>query len=73
MADGDIDTARRARTIGVVIAMTMIFWMGVQLFGAAVGLPPRLAFVADAAALVVFAWALVETFRIWQKRRDRRK
>ncbi len=70
MAEEDLATARRARTVGVVIAMTMILWMAAQLFGASLGLPPRLVFVADAAALVVFAWALVATFRIWQKRRD---
>lgn len=73
MSDDEFQTARQARTIGIVIAMTMILWMGAQLFGASLGLPPRLVFVFDAAALVVFAWALVATFRIWQKRRDRRK
>ncbi len=73
MSDGDLDTARSARNVGVVMALTMIAWMGAQLFGASLGLPPRLVFVVDAAALVVFAWALVATFRIWQKRRDGRK
>lgn len=73
MADDDLATARRARNVGVVMAMTMILWMGAQLFGASFGLPPRLVFVVDAAALVIFVWALVATFRIWQKRRDERR
>ncbi len=73
MAEENLETARRARNVGVVMAMTMILWMGAQLFGASLGLPPRLVFVADAAALVVFACALVATFRIWQKRRDERR
>ncbi|CAM4051396.1 DUF5337 domain-containing protein [Palleronia rufa] len=69
----DLETAKRARNVGVVIALTMIGWMGAQLFGASLGLPPRLVFVFDAIALLVFVWALAATFRIWQKRRDERK
>ncbi len=65
--------AKRARNVGLVMAFTMILWMGAQLLGSAAGLPPRLAFVLDAAALVVFLWALIATFRIWQKRRDERR
>ena len=69
----DLETAKQARNVGVVIALTMISWMGAQLFGASLGLPPRLVFVFDAIALLVFVWALAATFRIWQKRRDERK
>jgi len=69
----DLETAKQARNVGVVIALTMIGWMGAQLFGASLGLPPRLVFVFDAIALLVFVWALAATFRIWQKRRDERK
>ena len=69
----DIESARRARTIGVVLAFTMILWMGVQLLGASLGFPPGLAFIFDGLALAAFVWALVATFRIWQKRRDERK
>lgn len=71
--EDDIATAKSARNVGVVMAMTMIVWMGAQLFGASLGLPPRLVFVFDTAALVVFLWALVATYRIWQKRRDGRR
>ncbi|SPJ22896.1 DUF5337 domain-containing protein [Palleronia abyssalis] len=69
----DLNTAKRARNIGVIMAMTMILWMGGQLFGATFGLPDRFVFIFDALALVVFVWALAATFRIWQKRRDERK
>ncbi|WP_375264038.1 DUF5337 domain-containing protein [Palleronia sp.] len=69
----DMDIARRARTIGVVLAFTMILWMGAQLLGASLGLPPGLVFIFDALALTAFAWALVATIRIWQKRRNERK
>ena len=70
--DADLATARRARTIGVIMAVTMIAYVGLQFAGAALGLPQGLAFVFDAIALAVFVWALAATFRIWQKRNDRR-
>ena len=56
-----------------IMALTMILWMGAQLFGASLGLPPGFVFFFDAIALVVFVGALAATFRIWQKRRDERK
>ena len=73
MSNDEMDTARRARNIAVVMAFTMILWMGAQLVGASLGLPPALVFVFDGLALLAFVWALVATFRIWQKRRDERK
>ncbi|WP_142834382.1 DUF5337 domain-containing protein [Palleronia caenipelagi] len=72
MSDDDLKIARQARNIGVVMAMTMIIWMAIQLIGASLGLPGQLVYVADAAALIAFVWALVATFRIWQKRRNQR-
>ena len=74
MADrNDMEIARRARTIAVVLAFTMILWLGAQLLGGSLGLPPGLVFIFDGLALVAFAWALAATIRIWQKRRDERK
>ncbi|QFU08349.1 hypothetical protein PARPLA_02948 [Rhodobacteraceae bacterium THAF1] len=70
MAKDDLKTGKQARNIGVIMAMTMIMWMGLQLTGSALGLPQQLVFIVDIAALAVFVWALVATFRIWQKRRD---
>ena len=73
MAKDDLATARQARNIGAVMALTMIAWMGAQLFGAALGLPDKFVFIFDALALIAFVWALAATFRIWQKRRDERR
>ena len=65
-----IARARRGRTIGVVMAGTMVLWVLANLAGRALGLPDGYALLIDAAALAAFIWALVATFRIWQKRRD---
>ncbi|TDL84244.1 hypothetical protein E2L08_01905 [Palleronia sediminis] len=68
--DRQLARARRARNVGVVMAITMIAWFGAQLVGGALGLPPRAVFVVDLAALAAFVWALVATFRIWQSGRE---
>jgi hypothetical protein len=63
------DQARDIRLVAVVIAMTMLLWMGVQVVGADMGWPPKYTLLADLAALAGFIWALVVTYQIWRKRR----
>lgn len=62
--------ARQARMVAIVIAVTMILWMGAQFAGSRLGLEERYAFLFDFAALAAFIWAFVVTYQIWRKRRD---
>lgn len=61
--------ARQARLAAIVIAVTMILWMGAQWLGGEMGWDPSYVFLFDLAALAAFFWALVVTYGIWQKRR----
>ena len=61
--------ARKARIAGIVMAATMILWMGAQVIGSEMGWAPRFALLIDLAALAGFLWALVTTYQIWRKRR----
>jgi len=66
----DQEIARQGRIVAVVIAGAMLLWMGAQVLGAQLGLPPRFAFLFDLLAVAAFIWALVNIFWIWRKRRD---
>lgn len=69
-ADRDIRLARKARMVALVMAGTMVLWMGAQFAGGRLGLQPRWAFLFDFAALAAFFWSLVVTYQIWRARRD---
>jgi apolipoprotein N-acyltransferase len=62
--------AGQARLAAVVMAGTMLLWMGAQFLGGQFGLAARWAFLFDFAALAAFFFALVVTFRVWRQRRD---
>lgn len=62
--------ARQGRIAALVIAGTMLLWLGAQWLGPKLGLPGRYAILFDLAALAAFFWALVVTWKIWRKRRD---
>ena len=64
--------ARKARIVAVVIAATMVLWMGAQVLGARLGLPTRFAFLFDLAAIAALVWALIVTYQVWQARRVER-
>jgi len=66
----DQEIARQGRIVALVIAGAMLLWIGAQVLGAQLGLPPRFAFLFDLMALAAFLWALVNIFWIWRKRRD---
>ncbi|KGM88679.1 hypothetical protein rosmuc_01516 [Roseovarius mucosus DSM 17069] len=68
--DKDRLMARKGRTVGVVIAATMLIWMAAQWLGAQMGWPIRFVFLFDLAAIAAFFWALVVTYQIWRMRRD---
>ncbi|MEY4695587.1 MAG: hypothetical protein RIT14_15 [Pseudomonadota bacterium] len=60
--------AAQARLAALVIAGTMLLWMGAQYLGGQMNWPPRFVFLFDLAAMAAFLWALVVTYRIWRKR-----
>ncbi len=68
--DQDRHLARQARLVSVVLAVTMILWMGAQWLGGQIGLETRYAFLFDMAAMAAFVWALIVTTRIWRARRN---
>lgn len=63
----DMALARDARLVAVVIAATMMLWLGAQWLGGRAGWDSRYAFLFDLAALAAFIWALVATWRIWRR------
>lgn len=68
--DGDAVLARKGRTAGLVIALTVAIWVAAQWVGPALGVPLRWAFLVDFAALAALFWALVVTYQIWRARQD---
>ena len=65
----DMALAREARQVAVVIAATMILWLGAQWLGGRAGWETRYVFLFDLAALAAFIWALVVTWRIWRRQK----
>ena len=64
--------ARKARMVAVVIAVTMVLWMGAQWLGGRIGIETKYVFLFDLATLAAFFWAMVNTYQIWRTRRDSR-
>ena len=67
-SDKELRNAAQARLVAIVIAATMILWMGAQWAGGALGWQARYVFLFDFAALAAFFWALVVTYQIWRNR-----
>ena len=66
----DTALARKGQLVGLVIAITIVLWLGVQLLGPMMGLAGRYALLFDFAALAALFWAMVNIFQMWQARRD---
>ena len=62
-------TARQARRVAVVLAGTILLWMGAQVVGGEMGWPVKYTLLVDLAALAGFIWSLAVTYQIWRKRR----
>lgn len=69
-AEQDQKLARRGRTVSLVIAVTMVFWLALQWLGKEMGLPGRYALLFDFAAIAALIWALVNIFQIWRARQS---
>ncbi|MBY6202388.1 DUF5337 domain-containing protein [Maritalea mobilis] len=68
--DRDRRLARQGRRAALVIAATMLLWMGGQYIGGQMGWPLRYAFLMDLAAIAALVWALVVTYWVWKARRS---
>lgn len=64
----ELQRARQARLVAIVLAGTMVLWMGAQFLGGKLGLETRYVFLFDLAAIAGFVWALVVTYQIWRGR-----
>ena len=68
--DKQTEIVAQARQAAVVIAATMVVWIGAQWLGGQLGWQARFVFLFDLAAWAAFIWAIYVTFRIWRMRRD---
>ena len=68
--DKQTEIVAQARQAAVVIAATMVVWMGAQWLGGQLGWQARFVFLFDLAALAAVVWALYVTFRIWRMRQE---
>ncbi len=71
--DSDRALARKGQTAGLVIAVTMVLWLGAQWAGPALGLPPRYVFLFDFAALAALFWAMVLIYQMWRARQAQKE
>lgn len=67
-ARSQADDTAQMRMVAVVIAVTMVAWLGFQWLGGHYGLPAKYAFLADLLAIGAMIWSLVVTWRIWRRR-----
>jgi len=68
--DHDKQLARKTRMASIVVAVTMLLWIGVQFFGKNLGLAGRYAFLFDLAALAGLFWSMVVIVQVWRARRQ---
>jgi hypothetical protein len=64
----ELKRAAQARLVAIVLAATMVLWMGAQWLGGQMGWETRFAFLFDFAAVAAFLWAMVVTYQIWRGR-----
>lgn len=58
------------RLAAIVMAATMVLWMGAQFIGGQLGLPARFVFLFDLAAIAALVWSLFVTYWVWKARRE---
>ena len=67
--DTDRQLARRGQRAALIMALTVLSWLGAQFLGGWLGWDVRLAFVFDLLAMAGILAALWITFQIYQQRR----
>ena len=62
--------AKKGRTAGLVIAGSMLVWLGMQWAAMELNMSSRYMLLLDLAVMAAMVWSLVVTFQIWRTRRD---
>ena len=65
ISDNEQRLVRQIRRAALVMAVTMVAWMGAQYLGGQMGWPVRYVFLFDIAAFAALVWALVVTHWVW--------
>jgi hypothetical protein len=66
----DYIQAKKGRTVGLVIAGSMLVWLGMQWAAVELNMSSRYMLLLDLAVMAAMVWSLVVTFQIWRTRRD---
>ena len=62
--------AKKGRTASLVIAGSMLIWLGMQWVSMELHLSSRYMLLLDLAVMAAMVWSLTVTFQIWRMRRD---
>ena len=62
--------AKKGRTAGLVIAGSMLVWLGMQWAAVELNISSRYMLLLDLAVMAAMVWSLLVTFQIWRTRRD---
>ena len=62
--------AQQGRTVALVIAGSMLFWIVAQWIAPKLGMPGRYALLIDFAVLAALFWSMVVTYKIWRTRQN---
>lgn len=60
--------SKKGRLAGLVIAGSMLIWLGLQWLATELNLPVRLMLLIDFIVIAAMAWSLLITFQIWRAR-----
>lgn len=64
----ELALAKQGRTVALVIAGSVLFWLAASWVGPRLGLPGKYAILIDLAVLAALFWSMVVTYQIWRKR-----
>ena len=67
--DGYIQ-AKKGRTVSLVIAGSILIWLGMQWVAVELNISSRYMLLLDLAVMAAMVWSLLVTFQIWRTRRD---
>ena len=67
--DGYIQ-AKKGRTVSLVIAGSILLWLGMQWVAVELNISSRHMLLLDLAVMAAMVWSLLVTFQIWRTRRD---
>ncbi|MDA9238350.1 DUF5337 domain-containing protein [Planktomarina sp.] len=60
--------SKKGRLAGLVIAGSMLLWLGLQWLATELNLSVRLMLLIDFVVIAAMAWSLLITFQIWRAR-----